>query len=280
MSTGFEPISEQQQRRQCGKLSTGCDVVDTLLQGGFHCRSVTEISGAAGSGKTQFLLRLLVLHQPSVYIFTEGNPPTSRLEEIAATYFNDASAEEIHQTLEQVLVCKAPTAALLWETVDRRLPALLASQGEEEEGLKLGRPIQLVVIDSVGAIFRVGSEFGSSSSEIIDRSIWLFSLAAKLKALNEKYGTTTVIANQVSCSLRGGRTKLVPALGLSWSHCIDTRLMIRKKFVQGAYAYGEGGTEESLTIRELEILFSHCHPENTCYFLIKKHGISGVNITT
>ena len=44
-------------------LSTGCEVLDTLLGGGLLSRALTELSGESASGKTQFCLQLCVTAQ-------------------------------------------------------------------------------------------------------------------------------------------------------------------------------------------------------------------------
>ena len=68
-------------------------MLDSVVQGGIPCGSITEIVGECASGKTQICLQLLVsvqiapcnggLGASSVYIFTESYFPSRRLQQIA-----------------------------------------------------------------------------------------------------------------------------------------------------------------------------------------------------
>ena len=115
--------------------------------------------------------------------------------------------------------------------------------------------IGLLVVDSIAAVFR--GEF--HLSEMADRSDTLFSFGRKLKALSDRFHIAVVCINQVGslslqqCDLRAAcaqvsclhvhpqvsahitlesslfaTSKLKPALGLSWSTCVNTRLMLRR----------------------------------------------------
>lgn len=73
-------------------LSTGCPSIDATLKGGFPNRGITQIYGAAGTGKTQFALQLcLTVQLPishggfeagAVYVSTEGSFPSRRLQDL------------------------------------------------------------------------------------------------------------------------------------------------------------------------------------------------------
>lgn len=77
-------------------ISVGCPHLDSLLGGGLLRNSITEISGEASSGKTQFSLQCLLTVQLSlerggangkaVYIHTEGEPPMKRLTALAGCF--------------------------------------------------------------------------------------------------------------------------------------------------------------------------------------------------
>uniref|UniRef100_A0AAV1TVF1 RecA family profile 1 domain-containing protein n=1 Tax=Peronospora matthiolae TaxID=2874970 RepID=A0AAV1TVF1_9STRA len=77
-------------------LSSGCDSIDALLDGGFRSGLLTEVCGEAGAGKTQVGLQLLLqcrlprslggLQGTACYICTEGVISIKRLHELAHVY--------------------------------------------------------------------------------------------------------------------------------------------------------------------------------------------------
>jgi RecA/RadA recombinase len=56
-------------------LTTGCLKLDKILKGGIPCRGITQIYGAAGTGKTQLALQLCLTVQLPITIggFGAGN---------------------------------------------------------------------------------------------------------------------------------------------------------------------------------------------------------------
>ena len=92
--------------------------------------------GEAGSGKTQLLLQMLVRSQMSieegglarkaVYICTEGEPPITRLMQIADAHMAASpEAFERGNPLEHILVEKVHSPSELEDLLDIRLPAYL-----------------------------------------------------------------------------------------------------------------------------------------------------------
>ena len=51
--------------RHTRKLSTGCALLDATLDGGISAHGITEIAGAAGVGKTQLVLQLMLQAHPT-----------------------------------------------------------------------------------------------------------------------------------------------------------------------------------------------------------------------
>eukprot|EP00937_MAST-01D_sp_MAST-1D-sp2_P002853 g2853.t1 len=116
----------------------------------------------------------------------------------------------------------------------QRLPALVDAFGA-----------RLVVVDSVAAQARL--EYGAGAAQMAARQEALARQAALLKALAESRRLPVVLTNQVTS--RGGRGggdgggagdqagagagagvgagELTPALGNTWAHCVNTRLVLR-----------------------------------------------------
>jgi DNA repair protein RadB len=69
-----------------GRISTGTEVLDKLLDGGYETDAITTIYGPAGAGKTNFAL-LAAVHvaqkgKKVIYVDTEGGFSVARLKQI------------------------------------------------------------------------------------------------------------------------------------------------------------------------------------------------------
>lgn len=240
--------------RQREKIRTGCDTVDALFKPhGLFKSGIYEIYGDAGSGKTQLVLQILAVNSPSIYISTEGDAPTRRLKQIGKYH-----VQNIDSVMDKIIVFDINTTLELWETIESNLPKLIKQN-----------KTKVVVIDSIAALFRTGVEFGKGSNEMIDRSVWLFNLAAKMKTISHKLNCCFVITNQVSASF--AQKKNVAALGLSWSNCVDTRLRITKEI-----QYKHEEQENKSTIRRIKIEFSNIYAEKEAKFIIEEKGICDI----
>eukprot|EP01083_Nonionella_stella_P200989 735550_1 len=75
----------------------------------------------------------------------------------------------------------------------------------------------------------------------------LFQIAASLKKLSDAFGVHILIINQVTSK---GEGKVVPSLGLSWSHCVNDRYLLKR--AEGVVAtcarngYGNGNGNSSV----------------------------------
>lgn len=56
-------MNAEAMREQERYLTTGCSKLDAMLKGGIPCRGITQIYGAAGTGKTQLALQLCLTVQ-------------------------------------------------------------------------------------------------------------------------------------------------------------------------------------------------------------------------
>ena len=128
-----------------------------MLGGGIDVQGLTEVAGCAGAGKTQLALRCLLhvqlppteggLSGGAIYINSEGSnaPFLRRLSALA-----DAYAEKYRHM-------GATSLALLEQiiTIEAVEPDMLMRALEQIEGVTLpSRPIRLIVLDSIAAVFR------------------------------------------------------------------------------------------------------------------------------
>ncbi|KAH7372653.1 hypothetical protein KP509_17G014900 [Ceratopteris richardii] len=109
-------------------------------------------------------------------------------------------------------------------------------------------PVRLIVIDSIAALFR--SDFNNSLKDLTMRTEWFFKISSKLKTYAHDYDIAVLVTNQVVDdvgseslitqnsvhgmlsgnfgSLISSGRKVMPALGIGWSHCINTRLFLSR----------------------------------------------------
>ena len=71
------------------KISTGAEVLNTLLEGGYEKDAITTIYGPAGSGKTNLALLAaaeMAKNKKVIFIDTEGGFSITRLKQIVSGY--------------------------------------------------------------------------------------------------------------------------------------------------------------------------------------------------
>ncbi|XP_035685466.1 DNA repair protein RAD51 homolog 2-like isoform X1 [Branchiostoma floridae] len=233
-------------------FSTSLSGLDQALHGGIPAGSVTEIAGPAGCGKTQFCVMLSVLATlpcemgglggAVVYIDTESAFSAERLVEVAQfrcpQHFS--SDDAFYKLTSQVFVHKTPTCTDLWN----RLQSL------EEELIQ--KRVRLVILDSVASVVR--KEFDNSLRGNLSQRVKLLAKeAALLKYLAESLNIPVVVTNQIttrfkaswegphydvpsgdvadgngagaSAAVDGGY--VTAALGNTWSHSVNTRLIVQ-----------------------------------------------------
>ena len=109
--------------------------------------------------------------------------------------------------------------------------AMLSELGPDLETFLVHKNIRLLVIDSLAALFR--RTFGPDSMAL--RQDLLMRITARLKWLADKFDLFVVITNHVTAQFQVGQSlrisadsspasSIKPALGNTWSHCVNTRL--------------------------------------------------------
>jgi len=248
----MEPVTARQLLAAQARVPTGCAAYDAALRGGVRRGQITELAGAAASGKTTLAMQLLVsaVARPgssAVYIGTEGAFRMDRFEELCEGRVDSLSAASARVSLQTVATADELAFAV------HSLPAFVRSRVP---------PVRLVVVDSVAAPFRGDVDRGNAAR----RAQELFGMSSRLRALAASAGLAVVTVNQVaavfedavpkfssgggggggakrqgslqrsSLSLpRGAASEPLPysvrppvraALGLAWSNCVNARVLL------------------------------------------------------
>ncbi|OJK04844.1 hypothetical protein ASPACDRAFT_109787 [Aspergillus aculeatus ATCC 16872] len=181
---------------QWSAISTLDLTLDALLDGGIPTRYVTEVTGESGSGKTQFLLTLLLavqlpaprgLAKNAIYISTEAPLSTPRLSQLMAChpYLSEISKDQA-PSLERVLSINAMDLESQDHILNYQLPVAIKRYN-----------VGLVVIDSITSNYR--AEHSSHNlSGLSTRSGELAKLGQLLRNLAVAEDIAIVVANQVS----------------------------------------------------------------------------------
>ncbi|XP_069887573.1 DNA repair protein RAD51 homolog 2 isoform X2 [Dipodomys merriami] len=229
-------------------LSTTLAALDEALHGGVACGSLTEITGPPGCGKTQFCIMMSVLatlptnmgglEGAVVYIDTESAFSAERLIEIAESRFPG-----YFDTEEKLILTSSKVHLYRELTCDEVLQRI---QSLEEEIISKG--VKLVIIDSIASVVR--KEFDTQlQGNIRERNKLLAKEASLLKHLAEEFSVPVILTNQITTHLSGARAAqadlvspaddlsltegtsgsscVVAALGNTWSHSVNTRLILQ-----------------------------------------------------
>ncbi|KAJ1632844.1 P-loop containing nucleoside triphosphate hydrolase protein [Pavlovales sp. CCMP2436] len=244
--------ARQMKRGASGVLPTFLPRLDRALGGGLTVGTVTEICGAAGSGKTQMCLHVTaqaVLSDAQanvVYVDTEHSFSPKRLEQmlLALAAHLQLADGAVVSALGRVHVLRPLSTAQLVEAV-HAIGQLAAGPAR----------VTLVVLDSVGALVR--AEFDRDAS--MRRFEHLTALSASLKRVAGALGAVVVVTNQVvglfdeaaaSCGELEGQagSKLQPSLGVTWAHNVNYRLLLQYMLrassgARGGFRLDEAGAQ-------------------------------------
>lgn len=215
--------------KQHSCFSTSLPALDKLLRGGLPRGTITEVTGPSGCGKTQMCLMLSVLatlpksegglDSGVIYIDTESAFSAERLVEIAQNRFPDhfSSKERVLQMAGRVHLFRELTCQDVLNRLDRL----------EEDIISTGAG--LIILDSVASVVR--KEFDTTlPGNLMHRSTLLGHEASTLKYLAHQFNIPVVLTNQITTHLGGseeGSGFVTAALGNTWSHSVNTRLIVQ-----------------------------------------------------
>ncbi|KAF7457102.1 DNA repair protein XRCC3 [Cryptosporidium felis] len=240
------------------RLTTGSEMVDNAFNGGIPKHILFEITGEAGTGKTQWCFTLIA----SVLLRSVDFKETCRLREnagIVCVIYTDNgvfSKERLFEILRSrlELECKGASSRSGVEGSEGDSLDLVAKKlmsyvkvyrvNKLEEmydfvqrvvpGLCLNHKIDAIFIDSITSIYRSRVSFSEDSSV----STGLLRLSNAFKRISLDHDCWLVVTNQTTTQLsdsrlftggsgRAGNQR--PSLGLLWSNIVNWRIFLSRR---------------------------------------------------
>ncbi|KAM9846667.1 DNA repair protein RAD51 homolog 4 [Aulostomus maculatus] len=198
-------------------LSTGNPSLDKLLDSGLYTGEITELTGGPGSGKSQVCFGIAVhisyhLKQSVIYIDTTGGLTAGRLLQMLQT--QTASTEEQMEALQRIHVLRLFDVFSLLDCLHS-----LHGGGLRQASVG-GGSVKAVIVDSVSAV--ISPLLGGKQNEGMSLMI---QVAGVLKTMAKDFNVAALVTNHVT---RGGGGKVLPGLGVSWSHVPRTRVLLER----------------------------------------------------
>lgn len=212
--------------------------------------------------------------------------PSSRTSSRTTT--KTPSASNTKAILQRIWTRYVPNTDTFHELLFSELPQLLL-ESNTLGTLRCKERFGLLVFDSIAGLYRTkedggndnkGENIGSSvegedkvphSMYYAQRSQDLFTIAAQLKYISDRFGVGIVVLNQVTATnsmpmagrrIGSGGLVLVPALGLTWSNCVNHRYILSRVEEQlNRGSEGEqgdnGGSSVTKFVRKIRV---YCSP--------------------
>ncbi len=226
------------------RYSSGCKNIDELLGGGFESRTVTQLYGEAGSGKTNICLQVAIgcakTGKAVVFIDNEGFSP-ERFIQIARS---NSESEDVESIARRIIIYEPQSFEQQTSSIE-----------ELETVIKERNDVVLVILDSATLFYRLELDE--------ERSIYLRRVLANqiehLHELARRHDLVVIITNQVYADIEKG--KLRPSGGYMLEH-------ISKVIVQLEKAAEGGGKRRAILKKHRSM------PEDTsCEFFITSNGV-------
>ncbi len=170
------------------KISSGSEIIDNLLEGGYECDSITTIYGPAGAGKTNLALiasaKTSETGKKVIYIDTEGGFSITRLKQVVSN---------TKKILNNIIFLK---------------PTNFEEQKKCFERLKqlVNKNIGLIVVDTISMLYRFERKSGEAG---LDFSHDLALQVAYLSEITRKKNIPVLINNQVYTSFENNNIKML-----------------------------------------------------------------------
>ncbi|XP_057781646.1 DNA repair protein RAD51 homolog 4 isoform X2 [Salvia miltiorrhiza] len=213
-------LLEDAQLNKC-TLSTGCERIDVLLQGGLREGHVTELVGPSCSGKTQVCLKAAshVARNSlgKVVYFDTGNSFSPKRIAQFLSLSSDASTAEFNKTVERVMrsiVCHSVFDIFTLLDMLRQLINNLKSQIDFQ--------VRMLIIDSLSSLIAPVLGGGGAHGHAL-----MVTAGFLLKEIAHEFNVCVVVTNHMVAG-EAGISK--PALGESWKSIPHVRLLLSKKY--------------------------------------------------
>lgn len=188
-------------RHDAEKIPTGC-CIDDILSGGVETKTITQVYGPAGSGKTNLCLQVAVNSIKSgkkvIFIDTEGGHSIERMKQIAG--------KDSKVVLDNTF-CYGPSTFDEQNFIIENLDTVIEKFGQ----------FGLIVLDCAVSLYRIGTdeEKATNMNRMLSRQL------AKLSELSRKFNLAVIITNQVYSSLEdGGAEPIGGSILKYWSKAI------------------------------------------------------------
>ncbi|KAL0484182.1 DNA repair protein RAD51 [Acrasis kona] len=210
-------------------LCSGLPDLDQQLRGGIPCGTVTEIVGPRSCGKSTmaFNLALRVFDRETdsedgiVFIDTQRSFDAARVVEMSKSISNNFTEDH----LQRISIFNIQS-----------VQDLIGLLNDMEEVI-VSKNIKLIIVDSINAL-RDDSEREDKETNPSNNaagSHLLGQQAATLKKLAEDFSIPVIVTNTMTKRMDSGYSNnkqvgteyQVPALGLLWSHSVNTRLILQ-----------------------------------------------------
>lgn len=206
------------------KISTPMPNLNYILDGGLHCGQLTEISGEAGVGKSNFCAEVgtLVmlpkeqggLDSDVLYIHTEGAGKLKLCIKRFKTLTESVGQEGLLSSKLHVMSC--PNEFQLAEMANRM-----------QDTLDDKPTVKLIIIDSVTCAFISHDTAAPDFSFYARRSLALTKIVKTFANIAWDRRLSILITNHVAYDPEKGNNK--PALGKYWSHMCQARIYLERR---------------------------------------------------
>ncbi|CAH0480210.1 unnamed protein product [Peronospora belbahrii] len=206
-------------------LRTGLPGIDQALNGGLHCRALSEFVGTAGIGKSQAAMTLAVvcaLDYPEngvIYFDVEHNFSAKRLLQITITRIRQTYAGQEADINELAAAVVRRIRVVKVSSI-----AAFVAKFKEVENAICSLKIKLLIIDCVTTLFLKAN--GLTHAQ---RQHQMLRLARDLKLFADTYEVFIVVTNRATTVEGDSGLYTKPQLGESWAHCVTTRFVMERR---------------------------------------------------
>ncbi|KAH9513953.1 DNA repair protein rad51d [Bulinus truncatus] len=206
-------------------LSTSCQSLDELLDGGLYTGELTELAGDTITGKTRICMwcaavTVLVGNHSVVYIDTSSSFCAEYLMDVMSKRIgteHKVSDELLEQKLQKIKYVQIFDIYDIFTILDTIITDLSNQTPVSYPDLKL------VVVDSLASLI-----YPMMSGNIGFCQGLICQLGLKLKQLATHFSLAVLVTNYLTSSFNGENKK--PAIGKAWSHVPHTRVILEKPF--------------------------------------------------